>query len=103
MEPDGAADVCLVYPTNWVPRATARALADLDQVSPIKGQNVTSTFLNRLTTGLASVRRALAGPCNTGGQPLSVAGHLVFGACDKPQGPALPLTPRPGGSVGTAQ
>ena len=73
-----------MYPTIGYLGATALALADLNQVSPIKGQNMTSTLLHRLTRGLAAVRRALdAGPGNTHGQPLSVAGHLVFGAPDK--------------------
>jgi hypothetical protein len=45
---------------------------------------MSATFLNRLTHGLATLRRTLdAGPGNTSGQPLSVAGHLVFAPYDE--------------------
>lgn len=36
-------------------------------------------FLNRLKAAFAGLRQTLdAGPGNTSGEPLSVAGHLVF-------------------------
>ncbi len=75
-----------MYPTIGYLGATALALADLIRSALSKDRNMTFTLLNRLAIGLASVRRALdAGPGNTNGQPLSVAGHLVFGTCDKTQ------------------
>ena len=47
-------------------------------------------FLSRLSTAFARLRGTLdAGPGNTSGEPMSVAGHLVFA-------PAVTDTPRGG-------